>query len=230
MLDHLRHLLVESPELAIRGLHGGLAFWFVRNTATVSELANSLADDWQKKDAHAIRQQTIRILDYLDGASFVNNDVPPGTPMLADAQTARVALLGPAPHDADPPGYVYQDEAPPGYTYLIQMHMNGALLTPQSTSQQRQLATQINRAIDSAKRILTQVYQDAKQLIHLTDAQLLQQPGLTLLNDLTTQAQYAYTGRPNPSAGTSQGGVLWIYDNLQRLASFDVTSYAAPKQ
>jgi hypothetical protein len=78
--------------------------------------------------------------------------------------------------------------------------------------------------------MLTQIYQDAKQLAPLTDAQLLQPPNLTLLDDLTTQAQYAYTGRPNPSVGTSQGGVLWIYNNLQRLASFDVTPYAAPKR
>lgn len=229
MLDHLRHLLVESPELKIRGLHGGLAFWFVKDTATISNLANSLADDWQKKDADAIHQQLIRILDYLDSTSFVNNDVPPGTPMLADAQIAQMALLGPAPQDADPPGYVYQNEAPPGYIYLIQTHMNGALLSPQSTLEQHQLATQINGSIDSIKRLLTQIHQDAKQLANLTDAQLLQPSNLTLLDDLATQAQYAYTGQPNPSAGVSQGGAIWIYDNLQRLASFTVAPYTAPK-
>ena len=229
MLAHLRHLLVESPELAIRGLHGGLAFWFVRDTATVSDLANSLAADWRKQDVQAIHTQAIRILDYLDGEAFVKSDVPPGTPMLADAQMAQVALLGPAPQDVAPPGYIYQNEAPPGYVYLIQMHMNGAVLSPQTTAEQRQLAKKINGGIDTLKRWFIQMHQDARQLVHMTAAQLRQPPALTLLDDLATQAQYVYTGQPNPAAGASQGGVLWVYDNLQRLASFDVAPYRASK-
>jgi eukaryotic-like serine/threonine-protein kinase len=229
MLDHLRHLLVESPELSIRGLHGGLAFWFARDTATISDLANTLAADWNKKDTVAIHEQIVRMLDYLDGVSFVNKDVPPGTPLLANKQDTQVALLGPAPQDGDPPGYVYQNEAPPGYVYLIQAHMNGAILSPQTTTEQRQLAIQINGGIDSVRHLLAQVYQDAKQLVGLTGAQLLQPSALTLLDDIATQAQYAYTGRPNPSTGIAQGGVLWIYDNLQRLATFDVTPYIASK-
>ncbi len=63
----------------------------------------------------------------------------------------------------------------------------------------------------------------------MTAAQLRQPPALTLLDDLATQAQYVYTGQPNPAAGASQGGVLWVYDNLQRLASFDVAPYRASK-
>jgi len=65
-----------------------------------------------------------------NGASFVHSDVSPGTPRLSDAQATQVALLGPAPQDADPPGYVYQNEAPPGYVYLIEDHMKGVLLAP----------------------------------------------------------------------------------------------------
>jgi serine/threonine protein kinase len=229
MLDHLRHLLVESPELNIRGLHGGLAFWFVRNASTVSGLANTLADDWQKKDTNAIHDQVVRILDYLDGVSFVTKDVPPATPMQVDPQAVQVALLGPAPQDGDPPGYVYQNEAPPGYVYLIQQHMDGAILSPQTTREQHQLAIEINGGIDGVRNSFTQVYADAKQLVRFTDAQLLQPSALTLLDDMTVQAQYAYTGRPNPSTGIAQGGVLWIYDNLQRLATFDVTPYREPK-
>ncbi len=230
MLDHLRHLLVESPELAIRGLHGGLAFWFVRNMAAVSNLANSLADEWHKQDANAIHGHLIRVLDYLDGASFVHTDVPPGTPLLADAQTTQVGLLGPAPQDVDPPGYVYQNEAPPGYVYLIQDHMNGALLSPQATAEQRQLGIQISRELDSVKKSVAQASQDARQLVRLTDAQLLQAPALAMLDDLATQAQDAYTGQLDPSAGQPRGGALLIYSNLQRLAAFDIGPYVAPGQ
>lgn len=229
MLDHLRHLLVESPELSIRHLHGGLAFWFARDTATVSGLANGLAEDWQKHDSATLREQVVRILDYLDGDSFIKPDVPAGTPFLADPLISQVALLGPSPQDAGPPGYVYQNEPPPGYVYLIQSHLNGAILSPQATPEQHQLAIQIGKGIDSVRNALIQVYQDARQLVRMTDEQLLQASALTMLDTMATQAQYAYTGQPNPSTGTSQGGALWIYANLQRLATFDVVPYVAPK-
>ncbi len=229
MLDHLRHLLVESPELAFRGLHGGLAFWFARDASIVAGLASTLGEDWHNKAAGAIRDQVIRILDYLDGTAAIKSDLPASTPWLADAQVAQVPLLGPAPRQADPPGYVFQNETPPGYVYLIQTHLNGAILSPQATREQHQLAIQINRAIDGARQALTGVYQDAKRLFSLTDAQLLQVSSLATIDDLATQAQYAYTGRPNPSTGTTQGGSLWIYNNFQRLATFEVQQYDAPK-
>ncbi len=221
-LDHLRHLLVESPELAIRGLHGGLALWFVRDTATVSDMSSSLTSEWQARDTKDLHDQIIRILDYLDGISLVSTDVPVGTPMLADPQIAQVALLGQPPENAVPAGYVYQNEPPPGYTYLIQMHLNGVVLSPQSTEAQHQLAIRINGGIDIYKRSLTHVYQDAKQLVSLTDAQLLQPSTLTLLQDLTTQAHDAYSETPS-------GNALWIYNNIQQLATFDVTAYTPSK-
>jgi serine/threonine protein kinase len=228
LLDHLRHLLVESPELAARGLHGGLAYWFARNTAAVSDLAKGLAADWQQKDTNAIHTQAIRILDYLDGSSAVQADVPPGTPVLADTQSVRVALLGPAPQDASAPGYVYQDEAPPGYVYLIQAHLNGAVLSPQATAQQHQLAVQINASLDTVKLHLTAVYQDAKQIVTLTNSQLLQPSTLSLLVNMATQAQTASTGHANSASSAAPDSATGIYSSLQKLATFNVTPYNKP--
>jgi eukaryotic-like serine/threonine-protein kinase len=229
MLDHLRHLLVESPELSLRGLHGGLAFWFVRNTATVSESANAARDAWQRKDAQAVHEQAIRLLEYLDGEALITPDVPPGTLLPpADAHDAQIALLGPAPQDADPPGYAFRNEVPPGYVYLIVMHMNGAILSPLTQPEQRTLAIQINSGLDAVRRSLEQVYQDAKRLVHLTNAQLLQPSSLSLVDDLANQAQLAYAGQLDPSTGHSQGGALWVYGNLQRLATFDVRPFPYP--
>src|SRR5258708_2525177 len=229
MLDQLRHLLVESPELSIRGLHGGLAFWFARDTSAVADAADGLARDWQAKDTSTLHTQVVRILDYLDGSSYIQPDVPSGTAFLADPQIAHIALLGPAPHDAYAPGFVYQNEPPPGYIYLLQNHLDGALLSPQATGTQNRLAIQINSGIDSTRGALTRIYQDAKQLVNMTSTQILQASALALLDDLATQAQYAYTGQPNPSTGTSQDGALWIYANLQRLATVDLALYTAPK-
>lgn len=227
MLDHMRHLLVESPELVLRGLHGGLAFWLSRNTAIASNLAHSLADDWQTKDPSALRTQLIALLDYLDGSASIGIDVPSNTPLLAPARDVQVALLGPAPQNTDPPGYVYQNEAPPGYIYLLETHINGAILSPSTTPDQRQLAIAIIKGTDAVKQQFTQIYQDAKQLLGLSNSQLLASSTLTTLDDLATQAQYAYAGRPDPSTGGSQGGVLWIYTNIQRLATFTVAPYVA---
>jgi hypothetical protein len=228
MLDHLRHLLVESPELRIRGLHGGLALWFVRNIATISRLANGTRDDWHRNDAQSIHNQAVRILDYLDGVSLVHTDVPPGTPLLADPRNAQVALLGLAPNNPDPPGYGYDGEAPLGYVYLIGIHMDGAIQAPQTTPDQRKLAIQINTGLDNVKRLLASVFRDAKQLSGMTSIQLLQPSSLSLLDDLVTQAQYAYTGQLNPTTGQSEGGAIWIYGNLQRLANFDIKPYISP--
>lgn len=229
MLDHLRHLLVESPELSIRGLHGGLAFWLVRNTATVSALANNARDAWRTKDAATIRDQVIRLLDYLDGQAFARAALPPGTPLLADARASQVALLGPAPQNPDAPGYAYSGEVPPGYVYLISEHMAGAIQSPQTTTDQRRLAVQINVALDDEIRLFGQVRLDARQVLNMDRSQLLQPPALVLLNDLATQAQYAYTGQSDPSTSQTGGGALWIYENLQRLAAFEVRPYVAPK-
>jgi serine/threonine protein kinase len=230
MLDHLRHLLVESPELKLRGLHGGLAFWLARNTSTIAQLAASARDAWQNKDTASIRDQVIRILDYIDGSALAHTDAPPGTPLLANAHEVQVALLGPAPRNTDPAGYVYSNDTPPGYVYLIGEHMNGAIQSPQTTPGQRQLAIHINAGLDDLRHLLGQVYQDAKQLVGMTGAQLLQTSSLSILNDMATQAQYAYAGQLNQSTGQAEGGALWIYGNLQRLATFDVRQYIPPAQ
>jgi len=230
MLDHLRHLLVESPELRLRGLHGGLAFWFVRNSFALLEAASGAREAWRSGKSSAVRDQVISVLDYLDGASFVQTELPRGTPLLGDAHAVQVALLGPSPTNPDAPGYVYGGEVPPGYVYLISEHMGGAIESSQTTADQRALAVEINRGLDEEKGVLEQVHQDAKQLLKMDGAHLLQPAGLAILNDLAAQAQEAYTGQVNPSTGQPVGGALWTYDKLQRLAAFDVRPYFSPTQ
>jgi hypothetical protein len=138
----------------------------------------------------------------------------------------QVALLGPAPTNPDPPGYAYGDEVSPGYVYLISEHMAGAIQSPQTTPDQRKLAVQINTRLDQEKHFFEQVQQDAKQMLNLSDTQVLGSRALTILNDLAMQAQNAYTGQLDPSTGQSDGGALWMYGNLQRLATFDIRQYA----
>jgi len=225
MLDHLRHLLSESPELKLRGLHGGLDMWFLRNTEKTLEWANAARDDWGNSP-DLLHRQIVRILDYLDGASYVQQDAPAvGPTLLVDPHDAQVALLGPAPNNADPPGYTFQDEVPPGYVYLLPSHLAGTVLSPDATADQRALANQIHIAFDQVKNWLEKVHQDAKQLIVMNANQLAQPTALALLNDLVTQTQFAYTGQIDPLTGQVQGGALWICSNIQRLATFDIKPY-----
>jgi serine/threonine protein kinase len=227
MLDHLRHLLSDSPELQARGLRGGLAMWLLRNTQKILEWSNAARDDW-RTDPTLLHRQIIRALDYLDGASFVRQDAPSvGPVLLSDAHDAQVALLGPPPDGQDPPGYSYDDEVPPGYVYLVSSHMDGAVLSPDATQSQRNLAAQVHLALDQLKSQFEQAHQDAKQLVAMNTQQLGQPQTLLLLDDMVTNAQLAYTGETNPLAGQQQGGVIWICNNIQKMAVFNLQSYKA---
>jgi hypothetical protein len=172
MLDHFRHLLVESPELKIRGLHGGLVLWLVQNMQRVLTLATNAREAWQTNDITATRNELIRMLDYLDGQSLAHTDLPPGLPLLADPRNDQIPLLGLKPQNADPPGYSYGDDIPPGYVYLISLHLSGAFLSPAATQQQRQLATQVNASLNTVAHWVEQVHNGAKQLVSLNTDQL----------------------------------------------------------
>ncbi len=75
----------------------------------------------------------------------------------------------------------------------------------------------------SVRTYLGLVHQDAVQLLHMTDTQLTGIAALEILGDLEAHASYAYAGRTDPSSGVVQQGAAWIYDNVERLATFDVT-------
>lgn len=234
-LIHLRHLLANSPELQIRQLQGGLAIWFLRNMEKIEEWAGSARDDLVNSsvngsvpDTGAIHSQLIRILEFIDGENYVKTDVPANTPLLVGPYDAQVALVGPAP-TMKPAGYLYNSkgEVSPGYVYLIETHMDTAVSFPQATPGQRQLAVQIDNALSQVRSYLEEVRQDAKQLVSLSGSQLVTPQAQFLLNALATAAQNAYTGPIAPSTNQSQGGAVWIYSNIQRLATFEVQPYTA---
>src|SRR5207248_2482526 len=65
LLDHLRHLLVQAPELKALGLPGGLSIWLVRNVEEIAKWALSAKERWEIKDIPFMRQQLVNILYYL---------------------------------------------------------------------------------------------------------------------------------------------------------------------
>ncbi len=219
VLDHLRHMLAQDPKLKSVGLGGGLDIWLFRNATKIVEQAGS-ARDSQKQctlantgECDFVHRALVRVLDYLDGSTYVQTDVPPNTPVLIDVTIARVALL-----EFDP-----LHQQPPGYLDHIGTHLRELASSPGVTAEQRTLAITIGTAINNVQARLELVHTDAKQLVNMNNSQLSQPAASALLNHMLTQAQLALAGQFDPNTSTVKEGVAQIHDNLQRLATFDVT-------
>jgi hypothetical protein len=217
-LDHLRHLLASDPMLNDMELAGGLNNWLYRNTGKLIEWTGSARDSWEEsKDLAFVRQQTIHTLAYVDGLSFVQQDMPPGVAMLPASRLASVGLL-------DVNG---ASQNPASYLGSIVYHLSGLLDAPGSTSDVRESAAQIITAINNVQSWMEKLRATAKQIIAMSDAQLGQPESFALLNEMVDQANHAYVGEMDPTTGEMREGVTWIHEHLQSLATLTVTQYIA---
>lgn len=237
LLDHLRHLLVQAPELKVLGLPGGLSIWMMRNVEEIAKWALIAKERWESKDTGGIRQYLVNILYYLDGECTQQADLqglPAVNPITPENQTiahiAHFALLNPCVQEEQEQANVLKQvfrHVPHNYVDHLLFHIAGVIQSPRVSPGTQALAVQINAAINAVKARLLQMRQDAEQVLHMTDDQLVQLSALNLLSDLQIQARYAYTGKTDPTTGNVQEGVAWIYDNVERLATFDVTPYTS---
>ncbi len=214
-LQHLRHLLADAPELMNFNLPGGFDIWLFRNAEKVFEWASSTRDSWERQEVNGMRNQFIRILDYLDGKSYVQRDVPPGAPNLVNPRIAPLALL-----ELD-----QQNQDPPGLLYMIGIHLNALTQAPGIAQENHTLAAQIYQESNYVQTLYQQVRQDARRLITMTTAQLLSQSSLSILDDMETAARYAFIGQIDPNTNAEQGGVVEIHYNIQRLATFNIAAF-----
>ena len=218
LLDLLRHLLVSDPRLTQVPLQGGLNIWLLQDSRKVLEWATAArGSTGQPQAPQLMHRHFVRILDYLDGATFVHNDVPAGTPILSDPQIAKVALLT---FDAS-----RQDAQ--GYVDVMTQYLRNMASAPGVTGTQRDHITRMINELATVKTELEQVHQDAKKLVVMNDAQLLAPTTTSLLDNLVTYANNAYVGQSDSNTGTQQGGVIAIYDEIGSLASVDVGRYTA---
>ena len=220
LLDHLRHLLAQDSMGMDMGLGGGLDIWLFRNTTKILEEAGSARDarkgctpDANNAACAFVHRSLVRILDYLDGSTYVQADVPSGTPVLIDPTVARVALLE----------FDVAHQQPPGYLDDIGTHLREITISPGVTPAQRTLAIRITQAINNVQGWLEAVHTDAVTLEKMNNSQMSQPGALSILNDLFTQANHAFVGQFDPNTSTVKEGVAQIHNNIQGLATFDVT-------
>ena len=217
LLSHLRHLLAKDPTLEGIGLSGGLAIWLYRNAGKILEWSSAARDDWAGGQASLalMRRQIDRVLDYLDGAAFVWRDVPPDTPLLVDPKAGRIGLLE-----------LEQEQNPPGYLAHIDFHLVGYTHSPGVTADQKRLANKIDAMLIAVTTTLRKVHGDAALLAKMSDTALLAPQALSLLNDMETHANDAFVGQLDPATGSVQGGITQIHDELQLLATIEVSKVA----
>jgi eukaryotic-like serine/threonine-protein kinase len=218
-VDYIRHLFYRAQTIDVLGLPGGLDIWLLRNTQKLSALATSARDEWQNKATKQMHSQFVQILDYLDGAPNVHLDVPLNTPVEADPIASRVGLLS---VDTAQQQRTVPTTNPPGYLDQVSRSLNGVVQAPDATPQMRNLASQINHALENAVKWLAEVRADARDLVRMTDEQLTHPERLALLNDLVNQANAAYNGQVDPATNVVQPGILQVHDDVQQLTTFTI--------
>ena len=219
-LDHIRHLYYNENHLKVLGLYGGLDIWVFRNTDKILEWSTSARDDFDGTTSNygLMHNLFISILDYLDGTPNVHLDVPPDTSVTANASLAQIGLL-----TVDPVHQGAERNNPPGDLDHLVLHVSQLNRAPDATPQMHTLSQEIVVAINNAKGWLQQVHIDAKNLFYMTPDQLAQPAARTVLDDLVTQATYAYIGQLDPLTNTVKPGVLQAHYDVQKLATFDIT-------
>jgi len=214
-LDSIRALLNEDPELHGQGIPGGLNIQFLKNTGKVLEWVFSARDSWDSRDTAFVHRQIVRTLDYLDGKDAVQSDVTSGAAMLVNPLLVQVPLLSTVPN-----------QVPDSYPHLIDGQLTSLLAAPGITPEMRGLAIQSRQAlVENVQPLLMRVRLDAKQLVNMNDAQLLQPSALSLLDEMVALANYAFVGRLDPSTNEVQPGVVQLFYNIQRLATYDIVAY-----
>lgn len=202
LLNHLRHLLAVDPEIQKMGLQGGLDYWLFWNMQEIVTLTAFATKGFSIHNTRTTHNQLMCIMGYLDGQSYIHNDIPSGTNIQVNPSLAQIGLLYGAP----------QQQIPASLTH-IENHINGVYSSPGVTTGQRELASLLQNKMNNLNQQLIQVHLDAKQLANMSNTQLSQQTTHTLLQNMETQVQDA------------SNEANWIYMNIQYLATLNIQAY-----
>ncbi len=217
-LCHLRHLLSGDPELAQVHLPGGLNYWLLNNVQEIEKWAGEIVDG---NDPVGIRYKVVDILYLLDGRNCIARDLlraAPGRENTPDDGTVKQVAAIPLLDCSLTPNVT-------SYLRHIHNHLNAIVLSPGVLKEQVMLADAISTELNTINAWLSQVQQDASQLVALDDPHLVLAEGKRLGSDMDTLARMVLNGGIDPHTGTAEKGVASIADQIQQLATMDVTRY-----
>lgn len=217
LLAHLRHLLAKDPTLQANKIPGGLDPRLTQNAAKIEEWTSAAQGQWHGAqttdgDAALIHRQMLRTLDYLDGHSYVWQDVPPGSEWLVDPLAGKLGLLSRV-----------QNQEPPAYLPHVDMHLNGLAYAPGHTKEQQQTALMIDAAIQRMSTSLQRVREDAMVVVKMNTQQMKQTDTQTRLDEMANLSTEVKSGWFDSQTGENIGGALWINSWLQQLAIVPIT-------
>ena len=86
-------------------------------------------------------------------------------------------------------------------------------------------AGEISAALDVINAWLGQIHQDARQLVALDNPQLVQDEGIGLRGEINSLVTRVLNGGSDPSTGRAEKGVTAIAEQIQQLATMDITRY-----
>ena len=218
VLCHLRHLLSGDPELTQVNLPGGLNYWFLNNVKEIQMWAGETVDN---NNPIAIRHKVVDMLYLLDGMNCIAQDLlhaAPGgenTPDIGNlTKLAAISLL--------------DCSLTPNATGLlahIHNHLNAMVLSPGVLKEQVTLANALSTELNIINAWLRQVQQDARQLIAMDDLHLMMVGEKRLYGEMYTLATKVLNGGVDPNTRTAEKGAGSIAEQIQQLATMDVTRY-----
>ncbi len=148
-------------------------------------------------------------MGYVDGAPYAQEDVPPGTPLMVDPTLSQVPISS-----------TEQSQIIPSYLARINDQLSSLIYSPGVTPETKVLAAQIKVALYNLEQTqLKQVRKDAKQLVNMSDTQLLQPLSKLIIIDMQTQAHNAFYGHIDAK------GITQLSAEIQSLATFDIALY-----
>lgn len=220
VLCHLRHLLSGDPDLAKVNLQGGLNYWFLNNAKEMAKWAQEAQDH---NNAVDVRHKLVNILYILNGPACIQQTLQHASPVpnpenvVDDGTLPRIAAI--------PLLSCSLTASLPGYVMHIDNHLNALLNSPGASSNQKTLAFQINKELNTTGAWLNEVQTDAMQLVAMDDTHLAQTNAKNLRSALDTLVTEVLSGGTDAATGGQSQGVQAISLQIQGLAKMDVTAY-----
>jgi serine/threonine protein kinase len=217
-LCHLRHLLSGDPELVMVNLSGGLNYWFLNNVKELHQWAGEIAEG---NDPVDIRHKAVDMLYVLDGTGCVAQDVlsaPPSGGNTPDDDTlTRVAAI-PLLNCSITPNNT-------GLLSHIHNHLSAMVQSPGVLREQLTQADEISTELDVTNAWLGLLHQEVRQLVALDNSHLVQDQGIRLRGEINSLASRLLNGGIDPGTGRAEKGVTAIAEQIQQLATMDITRY-----